>query len=68
MDFMTAMQKIMGSFEVYRKSWSGYYVACLRGQSYLWKIGDTNQIANINASIYVPSVDDIFANDWMVKN
>ncbi len=66
MNFMDAMNNMMTGKHLVRMRWSGFYLTILSGQNYIWSVGKDN-VSATNAAIYVPSVDDICATDWIVK-
>lgn len=67
MNFMDAIKTMQTSKRLTRPSWIDYYIAIIPGQTYIWKIGNTNQSHQPNVTEYVPSLADIAATDWMVK-
>lgn len=67
MNIIDAVANMKSGARMVRKEWAGQYVAILYGQSYPWIIGDNNKHDTINASVYIPSIDDLSATDWMVK-
>jgi hypothetical protein len=66
MNFMDAINNLRDGKKLMRPEWSGYYVIILDGQSYIWSIG-FGKTQSVNAQIYTASIEDILANDWMVK-
>lgn len=67
MNIIDAVANMKSGARMVRKEWSGKYISILYGQSYIWMIGDNNSHDIINANVYTPSIEDISANDWMVK-
>lgn len=68
MNFIDAVNNMGEGKKMNRKTWSGIYIMSLQGQSYIWEIGASNRNPTINANVYTPSIDDILADDWTVKN
>lgn len=67
MNFMDAVANMIAGKRIIRKGWGGNYLTILNNQNYIWNIGNGNDKPIINASLYTPSLDDILADDWMVK-
>ncbi len=67
MNFMDAVNEMQAGKRLIRTIWTGFYVAILPNNSYIWTIPNSNTTATINASIYVASVDDMTAVDWQIK-
>ncbi len=67
MTFTDAVIQMVQGQRVARSIWTGYYLTILSSQKYIWSVGSTNNLPQVNASIYTPSTDDIFATDWIVK-
>lgn len=66
MTFMDAMNNMIAGKHLIRMGWSGFYLTILSGQNYIWSVGKDSANAT-NANVYTPSIDDIFATDWIVK-
>lgn len=66
MIFMDAVNNMIEGKHLARSGWSGYYLVILSGQNFIWSVGKDSASAT-NAVIFIPSVDDLFANDWIVK-
>lgn len=66
MNFTDAMQNMINGKKLIRMGWSGFYLIILSGQNYVWSVGKDSANAT-NANIFIPSVDDILASDWIVK-
>lgn len=68
MGFMDAVNSMISGAKCVRQSWMvGFYVCILGNQSFIWNVAkDTSNTTN--SSVYVPSINDILANDWVVKN
>lgn len=67
MNFIDAVNNMINGRRLIRQGWAGYYIAILSNQNYIWHIDNGTDKPVVNSSIYAPSVDDILANDWMVK-
>jgi len=67
MNFIDAVGNMQAGKRLMRTGWLAYAVSILPGQAYIWSIPSRNDSAVVNAAIYVPSVQDIQANDWIVK-
>ena len=67
MNFIDAVNNMLSGKRMIRTGWSGYYLSILNGQNYIWSIGSSGDAPKVNAAIYTPSIDDILANDWIVK-
>jgi hypothetical protein len=67
MNFMDAVNNMSSGKRMIRQGWAGFYLAILNNQNYIWNIGNGNDKPVINAILYTPTLDDILANDWMVK-
>lgn len=65
MNFMDAVNNMINGKRLIRQGWGGMYLAILSGQNFIWSIGSGSGKV-INASIYTPNIDDIFAADWIV--
>lgn len=66
MNFMDAIQNMIGGKRLLRMNWSGNYLVILPGQHYIWSVGSDN-INSTNSNIFTPSINDILATDWIVK-
>lgn len=68
MNFMDAVQNMIGGKRMIRTGleWGGRYIIILSGQDYIWSIGKDN-MSSTNSNIFLPSIDDILAKDWIVK-
>lgn len=65
MNIFEAVKVMEGGKKVARPKMSGYYLAILPRQNYIWQIGSAiNPI--VNALIFEPSIDDIKANDYTI--
>lgn len=67
MNFMDAVGNMTAGKRVIRQGWAGYYLAILNNQNYIWSIGNGTEKPVLNASLYIPTLDDIMASDWIVK-
>lgn len=67
MIFKEAFDLMLKGEKLFRPHWAGYYATVLYNQNYIWQIAMTGTTAVINATIYTPSVQDILANDWTLK-
>ena len=67
MTFIEAVNNMLAGKKMIRPGWSGYYLTILSNQNYIWEIGSSNKDPKINAAIYICSLDDILATDWIVK-
>lgn len=68
MNFTEAVDSMVDGNMVIRKNWqTGYALAILPKQTYIWSIAEGGSNPVINASIYIPKIDDIYATDWQIK-
>jgi hypothetical protein len=67
MNIIEATNNMIAGKRIVRASWAGYYLIVLPGQHFIWSIGNNNSNPTINASEYIPSIEDINATDWMIK-
>lgn len=67
MNFQDAVQNMLSGKRVIRSGWGGYYLTILQGQSYIWTVPTAGNTPTVNASIFIPTVDDITATDYMLK-
>ena len=67
MDFMTAFNNMLLGKKMIRSGWTGFYIAILQNQTYMWSIANGLSTPNINANAYTPSIADISATDWVIK-
>jgi hypothetical protein len=66
MSFMDAVNAMIGGSRCIRQSWTSEYACILPGQNFIWLVlKDTPN--STNSSIYIPSINDILAHDWVVK-
>ncbi len=68
MNFLEAVNLMGPDCKLTREKWTGFYLTILPGQNYIWSIGSPSATPVVNAVIYTPSVSDILATDWIVKN
>jgi len=66
MNFTDAVNNMINGKRMIRTPWTGLYVCIMPGQGYIWIIRKDSVNAT-NADIYTPSVDNMLANDWIVK-
>lgn len=67
MNFMEAVANMQIGERLYRSKWQGYTMNIIPGQGYIWSIPLSTTAPRIDAAIYTPSIEDILANDWIVK-
>lgn len=67
MNFMDAVMNMVNGKRLIRTGWSGMYLSILNNQNYIWSIGNGSEKPILNATLYMPSIEDIQANDWIVK-
>jgi hypothetical protein len=68
MNFIDATNQMLNGKMVVRPKWqSTFYLSILNNQNYIWHVDNGTDKPSVNASIYSPTVDDILANDWIVK-
>ena len=67
MNFMDAVDNMIAGKKLMRRDWSGYYIVIMVAQHYIWSIGSSNTTPSINAHIYIPNIEEIYATDWMIK-
>jgi len=67
MNFNDAVISMQKGEQLVRTSWTGYYATVLPNPPYIWTIGTPSTSPNVNASIYIPTVEDALALDWMIK-
>lgn len=67
MKFEEAFEYMLEGEMMARPHWAGYYATILYNQNYMWQIAQAGTTAVINATVYIPSVQDIQANDWIKK-
>lgn len=68
MNFSDAVVNLVNGKKMMRQKWGGYYILLINGQSYIWQIGSINIKSDPNVVVYIPSIDDILAQDWFIKN
>jgi uncharacterized protein DUF2829 len=68
MKFMDAVSNMLSGERLLRTRWQGYTINIIPGQSYMRSIPLTTTSARIDDSIYTPSIEDIMADDWIVKS
>lgn len=70
MNFIEATTGMLNGQSMVRQKWSGagYLVMIIKGQGYIWTMPFVNDKPTIPASLYTPSVEDILATDWIIKN
>lgn len=66
MDFMQAVINMQDGERMIRVNWIGFYLTILHGQNYISAIGKGDR-NNPGVSVFIPSVEDIIADDWMIK-
>lgn len=67
MGFIEAVNSMTNGSKCIRQGWTGFYLCVLSGQNYIWAVSkDTAN--NTNSSVYVASVNDILAQDWIIKS
>lgn len=66
MNFSDALFNMQEGRRMVRPNWIGNWVCILPAQKYIWNIAPSLG-ANINANIYIPTIDDLKAEDWIVK-
>jgi hypothetical protein len=67
MNFSDVVNHLIEGKRLARQSWNDYYIILLPHQGFIWQVGSPNPRAIINAVIYIPSFEDIRANDWFIK-
>ena len=67
MDFMDALQNMINGQRMMRIKWVGYWVCILPTQAYIWTIPVGGKNPAVNASIYIPTIEDLSATDWIIK-
>lgn len=68
MNFMEAVESMQKGERLIRKTWeTGFSITILPNQTFIWSIADGGKNPTINASIYIPKIEDIFSEDWQVK-
>lgn len=69
MNFMDAIDNMSSGKRMNRPHWEGYYAIMMPNQNYIWSVPNSGNKPVINASVYICSIDDIYAMDWcVVKN
>lgn len=67
MNFIDAVGNMLAGQRMLRSDWTGYAISILPGQSYIWSLPNKGSSPFINAAIYIPSIEDIQALDWIIK-
>jgi len=63
MNFIEALACMIKGERVTIKNIGNAYLMILSGQNYIWKVEDSKR-QSIDATIYVPAVDEILSKDW----
>jgi hypothetical protein len=66
MCFMDAIASMQSGNRVMRNGWLSYWLQLLPHQNFIWSIPNGSAMPQVNASIYIPSIEDINATDWIV--
>lgn len=67
MGFMDAVSNMLAGKRLTRPAFTGFYIAILNNQSYMWSIPNSNAGDKPSVTAFTASVDDVLATDWMVK-
>lgn len=67
MNFNDAVNNMIAGKRLMRPHWVGYYTYILPNQSYIWTVSNSNDKPTVTANVYIASIEDILADDWILK-